>query len=920
MNDKKLFLLDAYALIFRAYYAFISNPRKTSSGQNTSAIFGFVLALDEILKKENPAYIAVVFDPPGPGFRHELFPEYKANRDETPEDIRLAVPWIKKILSAYQIPAIQVDRFEADDVIGTIAKQAGLQDFDVFMMTPDKDFAQLVSPKIKMFKPRKSGNDAEIWGPSEVCAHYGIQNPLQVIDILALWGDSSDNVPGIPGVGEKTASKLVAEFGSVENLLENTSNLTGKLRENIEQNKDLVLLSKKLVTIDINAPYTFIPEKLERKQLNASEIKEIFEELEFKTLLTRVLPSESKSESSIQGNLFSGFSGSGSDTPQHKKISDFQKKYRILETLEQIQEMSAEFIKSGEFCFDTETTGLDIPDTQLVGMAFSCREHEAWYLHFPSPPSNRKHIPEPIIEILENPEILKVGQNLKFDIRVMNTLNIYPKGPLFDTMVAHYLLQPEQRHNLNVLSETYLNYSPIPIEDLIGNPGRSQRTMDSVPIDKISTYACEDADVEWQLYKLFQKLLKENDLLDLATRIEMPLIPVLAEMENKGIKLDENILQQLALDLKHEIIESEKRIYLLAGHEFNISSPKQLGEILFLRLKLDDGAKKTKTGQYSTNEETLQKLAGKHPIVSEVLEYRGLLKLLSTYVEALPKMVNPATGRIHTSFNQTIAATGRLSSNNPNLQNIPVREERGREIRKAFIPADDKHVFLSADYSQIELRLMAHLSQDENMIRAFQNGEDIHAATAASIYGIPVREVSREMRNSAKTANFGIIYGISAFGLSQRLNLSRTEAKNLIDDYFRSFPKIREYMDMSIRNARETACVYTIFKRKRYLPDINSRNAVVRGVAERNAINAPIQGSAADIIKIAMINIHRAIQTKGLKSAMLLQVHDELLFDALVSELDELKSLVINEMENAVRLSVPLTVEYGTGKNWLEAH
>jgi DNA polymerase-1 len=923
--EKKIFFLDAYALIFRAFYAFISNPRKTSAGLNTSAIFGFVLALDDILRNENPPYIGVVFDPPTPTFRNHLYPQYKANREETPEDIRLAVPWIKKILAAFNIPAFHVDNYEADDVIGTLAKKAEQQGFQVFMMTPDKDYAQLVSPNIRMYKPKKSGNDAEIWGPEEVCNAFGISTPSQVIDILALWGDASDNVPGIPGIGEKTAAKLIAEYGSVENVLANTANFKGKQKENIENNTDLALLSKKLVTIEINVPLNFDADEFKRSDPDEEQLKALFEELEFRTLINRVLNKEGEQKpvtqpASLQGDLFSGFSSPEPRPSSFLRLNDLPKKYQTLNDVSEITTLCKTLREKSAFCFDTETTGLDSHTARLVGIALAFNDHEAFYIPAsPDDPAFEQKL-QPIRELLEDPRILKVGQNLKFDIRILKNYGIGTAGPLFDTMLAHYLLQPEQRHNMNLLAETYLNYSPIRIEELIGPAGKSQGDMSDVPPELIMNYACEDADVTWQLYGIFSAMLEDNQLGDLARNIEMPLVPVLADMEHEGIKLDGEILNVFANDLRNDIIGLEKRIYQLAGQEFNISSPKQLGEILFDRLKLAGDAKKTRTGQYSTNEETLLKLEGKHEIIEEVLTYRGLIKLLSTYVEALPKMINPKTGRVHTSFNQAVASTGRLSSNNPNLQNIPIREERGREIRKAFVPGSNDCVLFSADYSQIELRLMAHLSQDDNMIRAFRNGEDIHSATAARIYGIPIDQVSREMRSSAKTANFGIIYGISSFGLSQRLNIKRTDAKDLIDGYFKSFPKVKDYMDHSIRIAREKSCVYTLFNRKRYLPDIHSKNSVVRGMAERNAINAPIQGSAADIIKIAMIKIWNRMSAENLKSRMLLQVHDELLFEARLSELEKLKTLVIEEMEHAVELSVPLTVETGFGKNWLEAH
>jgi len=921
-SEKKLFLLDAYALIFRSYYAFISNPMKNSKGQNTSTAFGFTVTLDEVLKSQNPSHIAVAFDPAGPTFRNELFPAYKANRQETPEDIRNAVPAIKKIIEAYNIPVVQSAGFEADDVIGTLAKQAEKEGFKVFMMTPDKDYGQLVSDNIFMFKPRKSGNDSEILGQTEICQKFGISNPLQFIDILALWGDSSDNIPGVPGIGEKTAIKMISEYGSIDNVYNNLDKFKGKLKENLEYFKDQAYLSRELVTIKLDVPVSFNADLYKRRENDPERLKEVFQELEFKTLLTKIVKPENQPapEVSQQGDLFSGFTTLEPVVSKLDTIKTIEKKYILTDNETRYKDLSGLLSNSECFSFDTETTDLDIFSADLVGISFSNKANEAYYIPLPQIYSETVKILSWFIKPLENEKILKIGQNLKFDIRMLKKYGVEVKGDFFDTMIAHYLIQPEQRHNLNILSESYLHYSPVKIEELIGEKGKNQGNMKNVPIEKIKDYAAEDADLAFQLYLKFKDLLDKGGLKDLAERIEMPLIKVLANMEHNGIKMDISSLHDFREELVKDILITEDKIYKLAGVEFNIQSPKQLGEILFDRLKIDSDAKLTKTQQYSTGEEILIRLTGKHEIVSEVLSYRSLKKLLSTYVDSLPKLVDPKTGKIHTSFNQTVAATGRLSSNNPNLQNIPIREERGREIRRAFVPEDQDNIFLSADYSQIELRLMAHLSKDENMISAFLLGEDIHTATAAKIYKIELADVSREMRSKAKTANFGIIYGISAFGLSQRLNISRTEAKELIDNYFITFPGVRVYMDESIRIAREAGYVTTMLGRKRFLPDIHSRNAVVRGMAERNAINAPIQGSAADIIKIAMINIHNKIISAGMSSKMILQVHDELVFDMKKTEESALKNLVRTEMESAIKLSVPLLVEMGTGTNWLEAH
>jgi DNA polymerase-1 len=931
-ESKKLFLLDAYALIFRAYYAFINNPMTNSKGLNTSTILGFVNTMDEVLRKETPSHIAVVFDPSGPTFRKDLYPEYKANREATPEDIKLTIPWIKKIIEAYNIPVVEVENFEADDVIGTLAFKAEKEGFTVFMMTPDKDYSQLVSDNIFMFKPKRSGNDIEILGPKEINEKFQTSDPKQVIDVLALWGDSSDNVPGVPGIGEKTAKKLISEYGSVENVYKNLDQFKGKQRENLENFIEQAKLSKELVTIVTDVPCEFNAESFKLTEFNRELLQSLFEELEFKNLANRLLGANASTgqpqavttpakPEGAQGNLFSGFA-----SPEENPVSDkdnidtVEKSYRHIQTSEDLQNLVKKIKELKAFCFDTETTGIDVINARLLGISISFKAHEAYYISFDERDLNLGVKINLLKSILEDKAILKIGQNLKFDIRMLKKYGVEVKGEIFDTMVAHYLIQPEQRHNLNGLSEQYLNYTPVSIESLIGKKGKNQGNMENVALEKVVDYAAEDADLTWQLYEILKPELEKEDLSKLAEEIEMPLVYVLADMEQAGVKIDTEILKIAEKELVEDIIGIEKSIFDLAGVEFNIASPKQLGEILFDRLKLSSEAKKTKTKQYSTGEDVLVKLKDKHEIVGLVLEYRSLKKLLSTYVEALPKLINPITGRLHASFNQTLVATGRLSSNNPNLQNIPIREERGREIRRAFIPEDKTASILSADYSQIELRLMAHLSKDENLIDAFKKGEDIHTATAAKIFSIDPKDVTREMRSKAKTANFGIIYGISAFGLSQRLNIPRTEAKDLIDGYFNSFPGVKAYMDLCIKNARETSCVFTIMGRKRYLPDIHSRNAVVRGVAERNAINTPIQGSAADIIKIAMVNIHKRIKSENLKTQLILQVHDELNFEVPANELETMKSILKEEMESAIKLSVPLTIDMGTGANWLEAH
>jgi DNA polymerase-1 len=929
-QTKKLFLLDAYALIFRSYYAFIKNPRITSKGLNTSAIFGFLLTLEEVLQKQKPTHIAVVFDTPTPTFRHEMFKEYKANRDETPEDIKKAVPYIKRLIEAYKIPMIDYPGFEADDVIGTLARKASERGFTTYMMTPDKDFAQLVSGNVFMLKPSRSGNESILWGVDDIKREFSVQRPEQVIDVLALMGDTSDNIPGAPGVGPKTAMKLISEYGSIEELFRNTDKLKGKLKEIIENNREQIEFSKKLVTIEQNVPVELNETALELEVPDPDKLKILFDELEFKKVAARILAEIDKSEKpreqqqlfvtqkeSFQGSLF----GDEASCPVAEKVSieNVAHNYVLVEDKSDLKELVNTIGGLKEFCFDTETTSINALEAELVALAFSWEKGSGYLIHFPESQQETKALLEIIRPVFENQETLKIGQNLKFDIQVLANYGIEVRGPLFDTMIAHYLLEPDMRHNMNLLSETYLSYSPVHIESLIGEKGYNQKNMRSVPVEKLKEYAVEDADVTLQLKKIFEPRILTEGLGDLAGNIEMPLISVLATMERNGVKLNLEDLKAITINLRDDILSLEKEIYSLAGTEFNISSPKQLGDILFIRLKLDDNARVTKTRQFITNEEILQRLISKHPIVDKVLEYRGLKKLLSTYVEALPLLVDKKTGRIHTSFNQAVASTGRLSSNNPNLQNIPVKDARGREIRKAFVPGHD-HIFFSADYSQIELRLIAHLSKDKSMIADFLSGNDIHAATAAKIFGVEIKDVTREMRSRAKTANFGIIYGISSFGLSERLTIGRKEAKELIDGYFNSYPGIKVYMDESIKKARDLGYVTTMFGRKRYLPDILSRNQVVRGNAERNAINAPIQGSAADIIKIAMVRIHDRMKSGKFLSKMILQVHDELIFEAETSELEKLKSLVLYEMSNAIKLIVPLKVDWGTGNNWFEAH
>jgi len=924
-GNKKLFLLDAYALIYRAYYGFIHNPVITSKGLNTSAIYGFVNTLNDVLKNQVPSHIAVVFDPPSPTFRHKMYKEYKANREATPEDIKKSVPYIKKVISAYNIPILEVEGYEADDTIGTIAKKAEKKGFKVYMMTPDKDFAQLVSDNIFIYKPGRGGAKAVIWDKEKVRENFLVERPEQVIEVLALWGDASDNVPGAPGIGEKTSKKLISKYGGIDEIFKNIEQFKGKQKENLIEYREQIELSRKLIEIPLDVPVDFDEKAMKSKDPDKEKLREIFQELEFKSFLFRLnngdeIP-EKKPEIVEQGSLFSGpDTGIVKTNNIRKNIKSIPHNYILVDTTEKQKTLISKLNEQNQFCFDTETTGLDTIKDELIGISFCCESHEAYWLAVDEDKEKSEEVLEKFKPVFENEKIKKIGQNLKFDIKVLRKRGVAVKGTLFDTMIAHYLIKPEGKHGLNDLAEDYLNYTPVKIEELIGVKGKNQANMRSVPQEMIKEYAAEDADLTWQIKKVLEKELKEKHLETLAGKIEMPLVYVLCDMEINGFKINVDVLKKYSAILKVELQDIKTRIHKLAGTEFNISSPKQLGEILFTKLKIDSKAKKTKTGQYSTSEDVLQRLVNKHEIVSKVLEFRSVSKLLSTYVEKLPELKNNVTGKIHSSFNQTITATGRLSSNNPNLQNIPIREERGREIRKAFVPSDTQHILISADYSQIELRIMAHMSGDKNMIDAFNTGEDIHVSTAAKIQGISPGDVTKEMRGRAKTANFGIIYGISAFGLSRRMNFPLSDAKEFIEEYFRTYPGVKKYMDKSIERAREKGYVQTIMGRKRYLPDILSSNSVVRGFAERNAINAPIQGSAADIIKIAMINIHKKIEEKQLKSGMILQIHDELVFDVPEKEIDILSDIVVSEMQNAVKLDVPLTVDWGKGKNWLEAH
>ena len=933
-QNSKLFLLDAYALIYRAYYAFIKNPRINSKGFNTSAILGFVNTLEEVLKKENPTHIGVAFDPPGPTFRHEAFEQYKAQREETPEAIRLSVPIIKDIIKAYRIPILEVAGYEADDVIGTLATEAGNQGITTYMMTPDKDYGQLVTDHVFMYRPKYGDKEFEVMGVEQVKAKFDIQSPAQVIDMLGLMGDSSDNIPGCPGVGEKTAQKLIAEFGSIENLLEHTDQLKGALKTKVETNREMIIFSKFLATIKVDVPIRLDMNSLVREQADEDTLRKIFEELEFRTLMERIFKKESSPASPIAGTLFNQENGPVQGnlfeefTPDHtneekksnlESLNSLSYDYQLIDTEEKRNEIIKKLLTSEILALDTETTGTDPMDAELVGMSFSITENQAFYVPVPAEREEAIKIVREFEPVFKNEKSLKVGQNIKYDMLVLQNYGIEVRGKLFDTMVAHYVLQPELRHNMDYLAEIYLHYQTIHIEELIGPKGKGQKNMRDLSPQEVYLYACEDADVTLKLKNILEQELKKNDAEKLFYEIEMPLVPVLVNIESNGVRLDTEALKQSSEHFTTRLQSIEKEIYTLAEGEFNIASPKQVGEILFDKLKIVEKAKKTRTGQYVTSEEVLESLRNKHDIIGKILEYRGLKKLLSTYIDALPQLINPKTGRIHTSFNQTVTATGRLSSSNPNLQNIPIRDEDGKEIRKAFIP-DDGCSFFSADYSQIELRIMAHLSEDKNMIDAFLSGYDIHAATAAKIYKVDIKEVTADMRRKAKTANFGIIYGISVFGLAERMNVDRKEAKELIDGYFETYPQVKSYMDKSIQVAREHGYVETIFHRKRFLPDINSRNAVVRGYAERNAINAPIQGSAADIIKVAMARIYERFKAEGLKAKMILQVHDELNFSVPAKEKEIVEQVVIEEMEKAYRMHVPLKADCGWGTNWLEAH
>jgi DNA polymerase-1 len=919
-GSKKLFLLDAYALIYRAYYAFIRNPRINSKGLNTSAIFGFANSLLEIITKENPSHIAVVFDPAGPTFRHEMYTAYKAHREETPEDIRKAIPIIKAMLEAMNVAIIEQPGFEADDVIGTLSVIATENGFTTYMVTPDKDYAQLVTEKALIYKPRTSLAGVDILGVREVCELFSIENPRQVIDILGLWGDTADNIPGCPGIGEKRAKEIIGKYKSIEKVYERIEEFGGKQKENLIAFREQVELSKVLATISLQVPVQWNEQALITEKPNLDKLVPLFEDLEFKTLLGRFR--ESPPAQPTQGSLFDAPATQNTVAPPttHRTINDVSHHYHLVDNEMALISLISELSVQPEFCFDTETTGLDVGTAELVGLSFSWKAHEGYYV--PVPPSREEALNKvkEFKDLFEDVNILKIGQNVKFDWLVLHKYGIVAQGPFFDTMVAHHLINPGLKHNMDFMAETYLNYQPVSIESLIGKKGKGQGNMRDVELKLITEYAAEDADVTFQLKKILKQELEKESLLEFFETVEMPLMNVLANMELTGVKLDAAELKLFAKVLANRIVETEKKIEAHAGEPFNIASPRQVGEILFEKLKIDPYAKKTKTGQYSTDEETLQKLKDKHEIVNHILEYRGLNKLLNTYVEALPGLINPATKRLHTSYNQAIVVTGRLSSTNPNLQNIPIRDDDGREIRKAFIASDEDHLFVSADYSQVELRLMAHFSGDQHLIEAFRNGEDIHAATAARIYHIPLAEVTSDMRRKAKTANFGIIYGISAFGLAERLNIPRSEAKELIDGYFANFPGVKQFMDSCVRDAREKGYVSTLFGRKRHLPDINSRNAVVRGVAERNAINAPIQGTAADIIKKAMVEIYRQFQLNHIQSKMILQVHDELNFEVFKPELDQVKAIIKQSMEHACELDVPLEVEIGEGRNWLEAH
>lgn len=950
-QEKKLFLLDAYALIYRAFFALNKNPRINSKGVNTSAVMGFLNSLYEILQKKKPTHIGVAFDVAGTAQRQAEYSEYKANREKMPDDLREAIPYIIRLIEAFNIAIYGVEGYEADDVIGTMSKKAEQQGFLTYMMTPDKDFGQLVTDRVLLYKPAKFGEPAQVWGPKEVCERYGIQEPKQLIDILGLWGDAADNIPGIPGIGEKTAAALVGKYGSVENIIAHADELKGKQKENVINFAEQGLMSKALATINLEVPVEFDEEELKAKEPDVPALMALFEELEFKTFAKRFLEDyktkqsalDSGTSQSLRGTKQSRETTEGSQQPNlfssnetfdlfhqgdNSGILEFSDKdsaktmphdYKLVETEADIQALAELLSKENQFVFDTETTNIDVYSAELVGLSFAIKAHEAWYLPMPADRDECQKRLELLRPLFEDENIMKIGQNLKYDISMLAQYGIKVKGRLFDTMLAHYLLEPEQRHNMDYLAEAYLDYITIPIEDLIGK-GRQQRSMREVPVEQVKEYAAEDADITLQLYEKLSPMLKENGVEKLLNDIEMPLVPVLSRMEANGVRIDTENLKQISDEFGRQIQQVEERIYEAAGMPFNIASPKQLGEVLFEKLRIDEKAKKTKTGQYATGEDVLQKLSHKHPIIQMILDYRSFTKLKSTYLDALPALVNPKDGLIHTSYNQAVTATGRLSSNNPNLQNIPVRTAQGREIRKAFVPRSEHYTLLAADYSQIELRIIAHLSQDPAMVADFNLGHDIHAATAAKVFHVPMDQVTKEQRSRAKAVNFGIIYGMSAFGLAERMELSRSEAADIIKKYFEEYAGIKEYMNRSIALARERGYAETILGRRRYLRDINGSNSVVRGFAERNAINAPIQGSSADMIKIAMIGIHKEMERLQMQSKMILQVHDELVFDAHLDELDTLKAIVNDKMVNALPLSVPVIVEMNTGANWLEAH
>lgn len=922
--NKKLFLLDAYALIFRSYYAFIKNPRITSYGLNTNAIFGFTTTLLEVLEKHEPSHIAVCFDHKSENIRKKEYPLYKANRDETPEDIKRSEPFIRKIIKAFNIPIIEKEGYEADDVIVTLATKAEKEGFITYMMTPDKDFGQAVTEKILIFKPARGGNAPEIMGPEEVCKKFGLNDTKQIIDYLGMMGDAVDNIPGIPGVGAKTASKLLLEYGSMENLYNNTDKIKGKLREKIENNKDQAFLSKHLAKIITDVPVNFDEPELLRTEPNKEEISKLFTELEFRTLTKRVF-SETMSEiKTVQGDLFSSSSQSipksTTQNPEFNTLETTDHNYQLFDSQEKRKILISELEKINSFCFDTETTSLNELDARILGVSFSFEKGKAFYVNMPDDFEETKKILNEFNPIFSSDKIEKVAQNLKYDLKVLLKYGVKISGPQFDTMLAHYLVNPDGRHSMDILAEKYLNYKPISITSLIGKKGKNQLSFSDVPIEKAKEYACEDADITFQLKQKIYKELMDKQLAHLMIRLEMPLVPVLSDVEIEGIRVDDKFLKDYSIELERMSNEIEKSIYEMSGMTFNIASPKQLGEVLFDHLKIDDKAKKTKTGQYKTDEATLEKLSAENQVVSDILNYRKINKLRSTYVDALPKLIHPKTGRVHTHFSQAVAATGRLSSTNPNLQNIPIRTDLGKEIRKAFVPRDENHTLLAVDYSQIELRIVASIAEDKGMIEAFNNNMDIHTATASKVFGVALEDVTKDQRYKAKSVNFGLIYGQGAFGLAQNLKISRTEAKELIDAYFEQFSGVKKYMEDTINFCRENGYVKTIMGRKRFIPDINSNNQTVVGFAERNAINAPIQGSAADMIKLAMINIHRRLTTMQTGAKMILQVHDELLFDVPKNELDNIQTIIKHEMEIAMPLKVPVVAEAGNGNNWLEAH